>query len=333
MLNTIEPAAFRGKHLLVTGGAGMLGSRIASMALEFGATVTVLDAMLPLYGGNLANLPLDDPNLKMVVGDIRDAQLMVKLVAPADYIFSLAAQVSYVDADQAPLMDMDTNCRGHLVLLDACCQAKVRPKIIFASSRFVYGRIEYSPVDELHPFNCLSMYGIHKLTAEKYYRFYQAMHEIPSVSLRIANPYGPRQQMKHGKYGILNWFIRLALEGRPLTIYGDGDQVRDYVYVDDMASAFLQVAAAPNTAGEVYNVGSGIGSQFREMVQLVAREIPGTKVVSIPWPADRAMVETGGYISNLAKLQTATGWKAQIPLPEGIARTVEFYREHRARYW
>jgi UDP-glucose 4-epimerase len=238
-----------------------------------------------------------------------------------------------VDSNIDPLLDLDMNCAGHLRVLEACRQFNRRAKLVFASSRFVYGAIDYVPVDEAHPFNCLSIYGIHKLAGEKYYRFYYDAHGMDTVSLRIANPYGPRQQMKHSKYGIVNWFIRLALEGKPLTVFGEGLQQRDYIFNEDLAQAFLEVALTPGTAGEVYNVGSGTGTPFIDMARLVAEVVPGTQVVQVEWPAERYFVETGHYISNLEKITAATAWRPRTPLKEGIARTVAFYRENRAYYW
>ena len=323
----------RGKRIIITGGAGMLGSTIADLALQFGAEVTVVDAMLPLYGGNRFNLPEAHERLTLVNGDIRDAVLMQRLIESADCLFSLAAQVSYVDSNSDAFMDLDINCRGHLNVLEACRGSGRRPKVIFASSRFVYGAIQYYPVDENHPLNCLSIYGIHKLAGEKYHRFYYDAYGIPTVSLRIANPYGPRQQMKHNKYGIVNWFIRMALEGKPLTVYGDGAQVRDYIYVDDLANAVVAVALAPETDGETYNVGSGVGARFREMADLIAEEIPGTVVTSVPWPANRAFVETGDYLTDVKKFCSATSWSPKVSLQEGIRRTIAYYREHRRHYW
>ena len=259
--------------------------------------------------------------------------LMQGAVQGQDIIFNLAGQVSYVDSNHDPLLDLDINCGGHLKILEACCQVNRRAKLVFASSRFVYGAIDYNPVDESHPFNCLSIYGIHKLAGEKYYRFYYDAHGMDTVSLRIANPYGPRQQMKHSKYGIVNWFIRLALEEKPLTIFGEGLQRRDYIFNEDLAEAFLAVALAPGTAGQIYNVGSGSGTPFKEMAHIVAEAVPGTEVVQVEWPAERYFVETGDYISNLDKIFAATSWRPRTSLKEGIARTVAFYREYRQHYW
>ncbi len=311
----------------------MIGSTIAHLAAAHGARVTVLDAMLPLYGGNPFNLEGISGGVEFIQGDIRDLELLGRAVAGADYIFSLAAQVSYVDSNTEPLLDLDINCRGHLNLLNACVQVNRKARIVFTSSRFVYGTIEYNPVDENHPFNCLSIYGIHKLVGEKYYRFYHDAHGLETVSLRIANPYGPRQQMKHSKYGIVNWFIRLALEGKPLTVYGDGSQKRDYIFVEDVAEALVSAALSRGTTGQVYNLGSGTGTPFMDMVRMVAELLPGTEIKQVEWPADRYFVETGDYISNIGKITGATGWKPRTSMQEGIARTIAFYRQHRDRYW
>ena len=301
--------------------------------MHSGAQVTILDAMLPVYGGNLFNLEGIFGAIKFVQGDIRDGSLVKSLVREADLIFSLAGQVSYVDSNTDPLLDLDINCKGHLQVLEACREAKSRARLVFASSRFVYGKIDYNPVDEGHPFNCLSIYGIHKLAGEKYYRFYQEAYGLETVSVRIANPYGPRQQMKHSKYGIVNWFIRLALEGKPLTIYGEGRQGRDYIFVEDLAEAMLALAQAPGVSGEVYNLGSASSTPFIEMARLVAAAVPGTQVQQVEWPADRYFVETGDYISDIGKITAAMGWRPRTPLKEGIERTVAYYTKYREKYW
>jgi UDP-glucose 4-epimerase len=289
--------------------------------------------MLPMYGGNLFNLEGIAQSLDFLQGDIRDLDLLTRLVPGFDFICSLAGQVSYVDSNTEPLLDLDINCKGHIQTLEACRRENPRARLLFASSRFVYGRIEYNPVDEQHPFNCLSIYGIHKLAGEKYYRFYHEAYGMPTVSVRIANPYGPRQQMKHSKYGIVNWFIRLALEGKPLTVFGDGSQRRDYVFVEDLAEAALSLLLTPGTEGQAYNLGSGSGTPFLEMAQLVAASVPGTEVQQVPWPPDRYFVETGDYLSDIGKLTAATGWRPRTSLADGIGRTVDFYRQHESRYW
>jgi len=311
----------------------MLGSTLAHLAAEQGARVRIIDAMLPLYGGNPFNLEPIAGEIDFIEGDIRDPGVMKEGVRDVDYVFDLAAQVSYVHSNRDPLLDLDINCRGHLIVLEACRQYSPKTKVIFSSSRFVYGSTQYNPVDENHPTNCTSIYGIHKLNVEKYFGFYQAAHNLDTVCVRIANPYGPRQQMKHNAYGIVNWFVRLAMDGKPLTIYGDGKQIRDYIFADDVAKGLLAVALSGETAGKVYNLGSGVGTPFREMVRKIADCIPNTEIREVPWPADRYFVETGDYISDLAKIHATTGWAPEVDFDQGIERTVAFYRENKHQYW
>jgi nucleoside-diphosphate-sugar epimerase len=319
--------------VLITGGAGMIGSTIAHQAVAQGARVSILDAMLPLYGGNLFNLQGILPQVRFIQGDIRDLDLMRRVVPGYDFIFSLAGQVSYVDSNTDPLMDLEINCKGHLQVLEACRLENPRARLLFASSRFVYGRIEYNPVDEGHPFNCLSIYGIHKLAGEKYYRFYQEAYGVPTVSVRIANPYGPRQQMKHSKYGIVNWFIRLALDGQPLTVFGDGLQRRDYIFNEDLAAGCIALMLSPGTEGQVYNLGTGTGVPFIEMAQLVAAAVPGAELRQVEWPQDRYFVETGDYLSDISRITAVSGWQPRTSIEAGIERTVAYYRAHRQQYW
>lgn len=311
----------------------MIGSSLAHLAARFGARVRVVDAMLPLYGGNLFNLRGLEDTIEFVRGDIRDAALMEQVVQGIDYVFDLAAQVSHTHSNRDPLLDLDINCRGHLFLLEACRKKNAKAKVIFSSSRFVYGPTRYSPVNEDHPTDCKSIYGIHKLTAEKYLSFYREALGLNTVSVRIANPYGPRQQMKHSGYGIVNWFIRLALDGMPLTIYGDGKQIRDYVFVEDTAKGLMAVALTPETSGKVFNLGSGVGTCFREMVTTIAECVPNTQICEVPWPADRYFVETGDYVTDISRIHAATGWAPEVSLWDGIEKTIAFYRENHHQYW
>ena len=311
----------------------MIGSTIAHLAVAQGAQVSILDAMLPLYGGNRFNLRGILDEVQFIEGDIRDLDLMRRVVPGYDYIFSLAGQVSYVDSNTDPLLDLDINCKGHLQVLEACRRENPQAKVLFASSRFVYGRIEYNPVDENHPFNCLSIYGIHKLAGEKYHRFYHEAYGLKTVSVRIANPYGPRQQMKHSKYGIVNWFIRLALDSQPLTVFGDGQQHRDYIFNEDLAEGCLALMLTPGTEGGVYNLGTGTAVPFIEMARLVAEAVPGTELRQVAWPQDRYFVETGDYLSDITRITAATGWRPKTTPKDGIERTVAYYREHRKEYW
>lgn len=327
------PSEFKGQPVLVTGGAGMLGSSLVVRLAQMGAKVRVLDAMLPDYGGNLFNLSDVRDRIEWIQGDIRDSECLRKALEGIRTVFNLAAQVSYIDSNVNMEKDLEINCLGQIRLLEECRKLPDLPRVVFSSSRFVYGRIERNPVDELHPLNCLSIYGIHKLAGEKYHRFYFDRYGLPTVALRIANPYGPRQQMKHSNYGILNWFIRLGLDGKPLTVYGKGQQQRDYIYVEDLVEAALAAAVSPDAPGQVYNVGSGTGVSFREMAEEVARQIPGVAVTEVEWNPSRYFVETGDYISDITKIGKEIGWKPRVSLKEGISRTIAYYRKFGNHYW
>ena len=321
-----------GTRVLITGGAGMIGSTIARLAVSSRARVTIVDTMAPQYGGNLFNLDGIADRIEFVYGDIREMALMSEIVRGKDIIFNLAAQVSYVDSNIDPFTDLDINLRGHLTVLEACRIHNPKARLVFSSSRFVYGNVEYNPVDEKHPFNCLSIYGVHKLNAEKYYHFYSSAHGISSLVFRIANPYGPRQQMKHSKYGILNYFVRLALEGKPLTIFGDGKQQRDYVYVDDLARAMVMGAAANISGFEVFNLGTGTGIEFGAMARTIAELVPGTEVQQVEWPKNRYFVETGDYITDITKIRQALAWSPEVGIRDGIQATIDYYRRNAASY-
>src|SRR3989344_6356254 len=225
---------FTNKNILITGGAGFIGSSLAHELVRRGAKVTILDALLPLYGGNMFNLNGIEDRVKFVSGDIRVKSLMLKTVAGQDYIFNLAAQVSYIDSKNEPFLDLDINCLGHLTVLEAIREIAPKARVFFSSSRMVYGKIQTIPVTEKHPTEPLSLYGIHKLTAEQYYRYYYDTFGLDTVTARLPNPYGVRQQMKHNKYSIVGWFLRQSLDDGIITIFGDGKQERDYLYIDDI---------------------------------------------------------------------------------------------------
>lgn len=331
--NIMERYNWKNKKVVIFGGAGMIGSTVARLLVEKGARVTIVDAMLPMFGGNLFNLDGIIKDVKFVEGDIRDSYVVEKYVKDKDFIYNFAAQVSYVRSNKEPILDLDINCKGALNILEACRKFASESKILFSSSRFVYGSIEYNPVDEQHPFNCLSIYGIHKLAIEKYHIFYNRAYNLDTVCLRISNPYGPRQQMKHNEWGIVNWFIRLALDKKPLTIYGDGLQKRDYIFVEDLAKAFIMAAETERTKGKIYNVGAGQGIAFIDMAKTISKFIEGTTIRQVEWPKERYFVETGDYIANISKITHDTNWKPVTNFEEGIRRTIEYYKKHKKYYW
>ena len=323
---------YKGKNVLITGGLGFIGSNLARTLVKAGAKVTILDALLEPYGGNTVNVDDIKDQLEIVDGNIMDEHLVQQKVAGKDYIFHLAGQVGYLDSKERPFEDLDFNGRGNLILLEAVKNKAPEARIVFSSSRLVYGKISQTPVTEAHPTEPLSLYAIHKLLAEKHYTYYAHNFGVHGVSLRIPNPYGPRQQVKHSRYGIVGWFLRQAMDDQAITIYGDGKQLRDYVYIDDIVGAMLAAAVA-GEAGEAYNIGSGEELTFEQMVDAVIAEVGGGHKEFVPWPEDYEKNETGDYLADFSKLTAATGWQPTVAFANGIAKMHSFYEQHRAAYW
>jgi UDP-glucose 4-epimerase len=318
--------------ILITGGLGFIGSNLAHTLVALGAKVTILDALLPPYGGNRFNVQDIEKDLELVDGDIRDEELMGRLVKGKKFVFHLAGQVSYLESKDKPFMDLDFNGRGNLVLLEAVKDQAPEARILFSSSRLVYGKIKELPVKESHPTDPLSLYGIHKLLGEKYYRYYAHTFGLQGLSVRIPNPYGPRQQMKHGKYSIVGWFVRQALEGKDIQVFGDGQQERDYIYIDDIIDAMVRLVVQ-GEAGESYNVGSHERIKFGEMVDMIVAAVGGGKKVHVPWPEDYEKNETGDYVADTSKIEKACDWKPRVDFKDGIKEMVEFYRQNGQHYW
>lgn len=323
---------FAGRKVIVTGGLGFLGSSLAVRLVEHGARVTVIDNLQPLYGGNRFNIADVADKVDVVVDDVRNLDVLRPLIAASDTMFHLAAQVSYIDSLSMPYEDLDLNAKATLGILESCRALNPRMRILFSSSRMTYGRVEEPLVTESSPTNPLSLYGIHKLTAEKYLLMYYKDFGIPTTVVRLTNPYGPRQQIKHSKYSLVGWFVRQAMDGKTIKIFGDGGQLRDYVFADDVVDAMLRCAATPTAAGEVINVGSGESTRFRDMVDAVIRCVDGGRAEFVPWPENYERVETGDIAVDISKLKALTSWQPRFTLDEGIRRTFEYYSKHASHY-
>jgi len=332
MNSTLDKSYFDGKSVLITGGAGFIGSSLAQALVPMGAKVTILDALLPQYGGNKFNFKGIEDDVQFIEGDIRDSELVRETVKGKDIVYHLAAQVSYLDSKAEPLLDVEINAKGHLNVLEAVKDFSPEARVLFASSRLVYGKIQEVPVKESHPTEPLSLYGIHKLLGEKYFSYYAREFGLNAISVRIPNPYGPRQQMKHAKYSIVGWFVRQAMEGNEIQIFGDGEQERDYLYIDDIVEAFLQLTQK-GEPGEVYNIGTHERVKFGEMVDAVLEAAGSGSKKYVPWPEDYEKNETGDYIADTTKIEAATGWNPEILLKDGISRMVEYYRANKEHYW
>jgi UDP-glucose 4-epimerase len=326
-------AFYTDKPVLITGGLGFLGSSVANRLGGLGAKVVVLDSLHPLYGGNLFNIDTSLQNqIRVVIGDVRNRELVDELVKSAEVIFHFAAQVSYIDSTNMPFEDLEVNQLATLGILEACRHGNSKAKVIFSSSRLVLGETKSSPVLEDHATNPLSIYGVHKLAAEKYHYVYYKNYEIPTTVLRITNPYGPRQQIKHSKYSLVGWFVRLAMENKEIKVFGDGRQVRNYIYIDDIVEAFIRCGAARATDGQLYLLGSRENTEFRTMVQDVVDVVGQGVIRFVPWPKDYEQVETGDVVIDTTKLRNAIDWEPRVSLLEGIERTFEYYSKYRDMY-
>jgi nucleoside-diphosphate-sugar epimerase len=323
----------KGKEVLITGGLGMIGSTIAGKMVDYGARVTLLDACIEPYGANFFNINKIQDRVSLNISDIRDKESIKILVRNKDIIFNLAAQVSHNDSIENPFLDADINYIGHLNVLEALRHHNPEAVIIHSGSRLQFGRNESVPVSENHPLKPRTPYALNKTAAENSYFFYHEMYGINCVLFRVANPYGPRSQMKHSKYSMINWFIRRAMENRTIKIFGDGSQIRDYIYVEDLADAFIAASVTEECYGHAFNLGSGIGTRFGEMVETIVRVARSGNIEYTDWPAEYVNVETGDYITDIDKIGSATGWGPRTSLEDGIVYTFEYYCRNRSHYW
>lgn len=323
---------YRNKKILITGGLGFIGSNLAHKLVELGANITVVDNLNPRYGGNIFNIDGIIDKIQFIINDIRNTEIIFPLIEKSDIIFHLAAQVSYIDSLNIPMEDADLNALTTLTILEGSRKLNPRAKIVYSSSRMVYGKTNNVLLNETSHTNPLSLYGIHKLTSEKYLQLYNKDFGIPFTILRLTNPYGPRQQMKHSKYSLIGWFIRQAMENKVIQIYGEGHQLRDYIYVDDIVDAMLYCTANEQANGEIINVGSGISSKFCEMVSKVLEIVKCGRMEYIPWPNNYEKLETGDVSLDLSKLKELTSWMPKITLDEGIFKTFEYYKKNISRY-
>lgn len=322
----------KNKKILITGGLGFIGSNIAQQAVRHGGRVTIFDACLRPYGWNPANIKEIEKEVRFVRGDIRDYDALAEQVKTHEIIFHMAAQVGREISMSDPQLDTDINCTGTLNLCRAIEKLNREVKVVYAGSRGQIGEPVYLPVDENHPTLPTDIYGINKLAAEKYLLLYGKVYGFPAVSLRLNNVYGPRCQMHHGFYGILNWFIRNAMEEKPITVYGDGLQTRDYVYVDDVVQAFLLAAVTPAADGNIYMIGSGVESRFIDMVKEVLEAVGKGRYVHVPFPPERESIDIRKFVITYAAMHNATGWLPQVELKTGVEKTVAFYTERLAEY-
>jgi UDP-glucose 4-epimerase len=323
---------YRDRPVLITGGLGFIGSNLARRLAALGARVLIVDSLIPDYGGNLFNISGVEDRVSVNIADIRQQSTMNYLVRGHAVIFNLAGQVSHIDSMQDPYTDLEINCRSQLTVLEACRHNNPSVKVVFASTRQLYGRPDRLPVTEDHLVRPTDVNGINKAAGEYYHLVYNNVFGIRACSLRLTNVYGPRQLLKHSRQGFVGWFIRLALEDREIQIFGDGTQLRDFVYVDDAVDAFLRAGADDTCNGQVFNVGGFEPIRHNDLAELMIRTAGSGRVRCVPWPPEKKAIDIGDFYADSSKIRRVLGWQAVTPLADGLRRTFDFYRAHLDQY-
>lgn len=339
MAATYNPAVpsgfdiFAGADVLVTGGLGFIGSALARRLVELGAKVTLVDSLIPEYGGNLFNVRDIRDRVVVDLTDVRDVAAMSSLIKNRQFLFNLAGQTSHLDSMTDPVTDLNINAAAQLHILEACRLHNRDLKIVFASTRQVYGRPQYLPVDEKHPINPIDVNGINKLAGEWYHLLYSDVYGIRACALRLTNTYGPGMRVKDARQTFLGIWIRRLIEGTPIQIFGDGKQRRDFNFVNDAVDALLRAAASDDANGQVFNLGDRAHVSLKELAQLLVKLNRGGDYELIPFPDDRKAIDIGDYYADFRKIDKSLGWAPKVALEQGLKETLDYYRANRAHYW
>lgn len=325
-------ADFASKKALITGGVGFIGSTLAHRLVELGAEVTLVDSLVPEYGGNLRNVEDIKDKVRVNISDIRDEHAMKYLVQGQDYLFNLAGQTSHVDSMNNPYTDLDINCRAQLSILEACRKNNSGVTVVFASTRQMYGVPQYLPVDERHPIQPVDVNGINKMAGEWYHLVYERVYGIRSCALRLTNTYGPRMRIKDARQTFLGVWIRNILRDEPLKVFGDGKQIRDFNYVDDVVDAMLAAALSPESSGKIYNLGADDPISLKDTAELMVQVHGSGSYEIVPFPDDRKVIDIGDYYGDYRRIRSQLGWKPTTSLADGLRKTLDYYREHFDEY-
>ncbi len=332
-IDAVLKKQFMGKQILITGGLGFIGSNLANRLIDYGANI-VLHTRTTSKMRNIKDI---SAKVSIVKGSINDQNQMAELVKPVDYIFHLAAQTSNIVSMESPLQDLKTNAEGTLTLLESCRYNNSNSSIVSVGSVTEVGKPLRLPVDESHPDTPLSIYDANKIACEKYLNIYHRAYGLRTTFLRLATIFGERQSVKSTKVGIINYFIAKAMKGENIKIFGDGNYLRDYVYIQDLVDALLLSASADNTAGESFVLATGTGTRFVDMVETIistVNEITGVQVCKehVPWPKEWEQIDVGSFVGAPEKLKKATGWYPRNSFKEGIRKTVVYYSKHLQEY-
>jgi UDP-glucose 4-epimerase len=316
------------RGVAVIGGMGFIGSNLVDRLTALGARVTIVTRSLDRHRAAAAEC--ERRGARVREGDLRDPEAMRAAVAGQDLVFNLAGQSGAAQSMDDPWTDLDVNCRGNLVLLEAVRACGLSAKLVFVSSRLAYGHVGRDPVSEERTSGPLCLHAVHKLAVEQYLTVYARAYGLTYTAVRLTNPYGPGQPRERSAYGVVNRLIHLALSGDALPIYGDGCQRRDYIYIDDAVAALLALGESPAADGRMYNVGSGIGTPMIEMAQSIAAIAGGGRIEFQEWPRLAAQIETGDFVADIGRIRREIGWEPRVALHDGLLRTVAFYRAHAA---
>ena len=322
---------FKGARVLITGGLGFIGSNLARRLDDLGAVITVVDSLIPDYGGNLHNIEGLQDRIQVNVSDVRDTHSLRYLVQGKDYLFNLAGQTSHLDSMRNPMPDLEINCQAQLSILETCRAYNPKIKIVFASTRQIYGRPNHLPVTESHPINPVDVNGINKMAGEKYHLLYSDLYEIPATALRLTNTIGPRMRIKDARQTFVGLWVRQLIEGKPIEVWG-GKQLRDFTDVEDAVDAFLLAAASPSTNGQVYNLGGPEVLDLESLAKMMV-EINGAGEYAIrEFPTDRRAIDIGDYYGDFSKIRTELGWTPRRALRDTLHSTLLYFREAMPHY-
>jgi len=324
---------FEGKNVLIIGGLGFIGSNLAHKLVELKANIVIVDSLIPEYGGNMFNINGIEDKVKVNIADVRDENGMDYLVRGQDCIFNLAGQVSHLDSMKDPYTDLEINYRSQLSILEACRKNNDKAKLVFAGTRGQYGKSMYLPVDEKHLMQPTDINGIDKMAGEWAHILYNNVYGIRACSLRLTNTYGPRHLMKNARQGVLSWFIRVALDGDPIKLFGGGSQIRDFNYVDDVVEGMLLAMVSEKSNGQVYNIGSGEGTSLAKAAELCVKIAGKGSVEGVEFPKDKKKIEIGDYVANIDKIKKDLAWNPKTDLEKGIKETMQFFEKNKKHYW
>ena len=316
--------SFDRKRVCVIGGLGFIGVNLADRLLDAGAQVTVLTPLRERHGDQAD--AFERRGAHVVEGDLRDRELLPAVVAKQDVVFNLSGQSGAVRSMEDPWSDLDINLRGNLVLLESLRAAAPDAKVVFAGSRLQYGKPAHLPVPEDDPGDPLCLHAVHKRTVEEYLKLYRKLFGLRYTIARITNPYGPGQPKGRTAYGVINRLIHLALAGEPLTIYGEGDQLRDYVHVADVVDALCVMALADAADARAYNVGSGVGTRLIDLADTIVSIVGRGRVEHVAWPPLAQQIETGDFVADVSRAQRELGWAPAHALRSGLEATIAHYR-------